>query len=254
MYYILVATPIIAHRGHSAGAPENTRAAFAEAVRHGAVIIEADIRLTSDGALVVLHDATVDRTTSGSGPVAALDARAVAALDAGSWFAADFAGERVPVLADLFAFAVDAGVGLCLEAKGETPAETWLVAAAVAAEIARRGRLAVDYLSSFDHAALGRAAAATPGLRTAPDRLPERGTCPPGELLRQARESRAAVLQHHHADLTADIVAALRGAGVEVWAWPANTEAEVRDSLALGVDGVMTDDVRVTAAALGRRG
>jgi glycerophosphoryl diester phosphodiesterase len=86
------------HRGASAVAPENTYAAFEQAVLDGAEYTETDIRVTSDGALILLHDATVDRTTDGHGPVSSLTLDEVRKLDAGSWFGEPFRGQRIPEL------------------------------------------------------------------------------------------------------------------------------------------------------------
>jgi glycerophosphoryl diester phosphodiesterase len=88
---------VIAHRGASSYAPENTFAAFDLAIRMGVHHIELDVEATSDGHIVVIHDDTVDRTTDGSGPVTNHTLAALQALDAGSWFGARFAGERIPV-------------------------------------------------------------------------------------------------------------------------------------------------------------
>ena len=94
---------VIAHRGASAHAPENTMAAFSVAWAAGTSWVEADIQPTADGVPVVLHDDDLDRTTSGAGPVRETTARSVAGLDAGRWFGAQFAGERVPELGTLLA-------------------------------------------------------------------------------------------------------------------------------------------------------
>lgn len=88
----------IAHRGSSAHAPENTFAAFDRAVADGADAVEMDLRTTIDGRGVVLHDRTLDRTTNGSGAVAAAPAEFVRQLDAGRWYGDEFAGYRVPEL------------------------------------------------------------------------------------------------------------------------------------------------------------
>jgi glycerophosphoryl diester phosphodiesterase len=91
----------IAHRGASSYAPENTFAAFDLALRMGARHIELDVEATSDGHIVVIHDATVDRTTNGSGSVTGHTLEALQALDAGSRFGEKFAGERIPLFADV---------------------------------------------------------------------------------------------------------------------------------------------------------
>ena len=85
----LAAHPVIAHRGSSAEAPENTLPAFEAAVRRGADAIELDVRLTADGAPVVIHDATLDRTTDGTGPVSSQTLADLRAVDAGRNFTPD---------------------------------------------------------------------------------------------------------------------------------------------------------------------
>ena len=87
---------ISAHRGYSAAAPENTIAALEAARLAGATVAEIDVRLCRDGELVLMHDATIDRTTDGSGPVGALSLAELRRLDAGSWFDRKFAGTPVP--------------------------------------------------------------------------------------------------------------------------------------------------------------
>lgn len=86
---------ILAHRGASAYAPENTLAAFYKAVELGANGLELDLRAARDGEIVVIHDATVDRTTNGTGPVADYTWDELQRLDAGSWFSDAYAGERM---------------------------------------------------------------------------------------------------------------------------------------------------------------
>ena len=85
-----------AHRGHSTAAPENTLAALAAAWQAGATVAEIDLRMTADGELVLMHDRTLDRTTTGHGPVSQMSLAELRALDAGSWFAPAFAGEPIP--------------------------------------------------------------------------------------------------------------------------------------------------------------
>lgn len=244
---------IIAHRGHQTEAPEQTMAAYRMAVELGTAMIEADVRLSRDGVAVLLHDRLLDRTTSGRGPVSALDWADLARLDAGSWFDLRFAGERIPRLDDLFTLASETDIALCLEAKGETHAENAAVALRIGAEITRRGRLDRDVLASFDHAALLAAAVALPGLRTAPDRLPEHGASSAAQLLAQASASRASIIQHHFADLRAEVVEEVQAAGVDVWAWPPTSHNEVRLALQSGAAGIMGDDVRTIVAVVGGR-
>ena len=103
VYERRMARPVSAlgHRGSSACAPENTLPAIEQAFLDGAVGTEIDTRMTSDGVVVVFHDATVDRTTDGTGDIASLTLAQVKELDAGSWFSPDFAGTRVPTLEEV---------------------------------------------------------------------------------------------------------------------------------------------------------
>ena len=94
---------ICAHRGAMDTHPENTLAAFREAVRLGAHMIEFDVRMTKDGHLVILHDETVDRTTNGKGKISELTIDEVKHLDAGSWKSEEFADERIPSLKETLA-------------------------------------------------------------------------------------------------------------------------------------------------------
>lgn len=244
---------LIAHRGHSVGAPEQTMAAYEMAIRLGADMIEADVRRTRDGVLVMLHDSKLDRTTDAGGAIAERTLAEIKLVDAGSWFGPEFRGARIPTLDEVFDLAAIAGVALCLEAKGETRASTLGTARGVAHEIARRGRIGTDVLSSFDHDALAAAAREVPGLALAPDRLPERGPTSIGSLVMQARAIGAGIVQHHHLDLTADVVAAVQAVGIEIWAWPINTIDEIARCHAMGVIGLMGDDVAALVEVMGAR-
>ena len=94
---------ICAHRGANETHPENTLAAFEEALRLGAQMIEFDVRMTKDHKLIVIHDASVDRTTNGTGLVADLTWAVIKKLDAGSWKSKKFKGEKIPLLKNLLA-------------------------------------------------------------------------------------------------------------------------------------------------------
>lgn len=110
---------VIAHRGASAAAPENTLAAFRLARERGAQMVELDTRLTRDGVLVVIHDSTLDRTTDGHGKVIETDSDRLALLDAGSWVASSFRGERVPTLAQALELLAGLGMAVNVELKAD---------------------------------------------------------------------------------------------------------------------------------------
>jgi glycerophosphoryl diester phosphodiesterase len=108
---------VSAHRGASGYAPENTFAAFRLANELGADMVELDVHLTADEQLVVLHDDTLERTTMGRGYVRDHTWAEIAALDAGAWYAPEFAGERVPLLDEALDWASDAQMPLSIELK-----------------------------------------------------------------------------------------------------------------------------------------
>ena len=114
---------IVSHRGAAALAPENTLAAMRIAIDQGVEFVETDVHLTADGVPVLMHDPTLDRTTDGTGPVAARTFAEVRALDAGSWFSRDYAGEPVPTLEELVGLLADSTARALVELKGEWSAE-----------------------------------------------------------------------------------------------------------------------------------
>jgi glycerophosphoryl diester phosphodiesterase len=108
---------VCGHRGHSAGAPENTLPALRAAAVLGATVAEVDAVLTRDDEIVLLHDEILDRTTNSKGRVAGLTLAEVKRLDAGAWFGPEFTGTAVPTLREALATARDAGMGLLVESK-----------------------------------------------------------------------------------------------------------------------------------------
>jgi glycerophosphoryl diester phosphodiesterase len=106
-----------AHRGASAVAPENTIAAFRAARDQGATWVELDVALLADGTPVVIHDVTLDRTTTGKGSVGNIRAVDLAGLDAGSWFGPQFAGERLSTLPEVLTALGELGINVNVEIK-----------------------------------------------------------------------------------------------------------------------------------------
>jgi glycerophosphoryl diester phosphodiesterase len=232
----------MAHRGHRAAYPEQTLPAFQAAIDLGCRAIEADVQLTRDGQLVMMHDLSLGRTTSGTGLVAEHTLEEIRALDAGSWFAPRFAGTRIPTLDEVLDLAVAAGVTMCLEVKG-TASVAPVTAIAMARLLEARGLVERMFMSSFDHDALAAANGVVDGLLLAPERLPDDAPPDADEAVRQARALGATVLQHRWEYLTTEVVDALHAADMAVWAWPTDTPESIEMSFQCGVDGVIGDDV-----------
>jgi len=238
---------LIGHRGASASAPENTLAAFARAFDDGADWVECDVRLTADGAPIVLHDATLDRTTDGRGRAARRTLDEVKRLDAGAWFGRRFASQRVPTLAEVLACARHrGGVNIelkCDPAAGPVREAHRRLARAVAAAIAAARFPGPIVVSSFSRPALRAARAAMPR------------ACLGYLVSRSARGTNALHRAiglwslHPHVRLaTPARFAAARRLGLRLLAWGVDDPGEAGRLAALGADGLMADD----PAALGR--
>lgn len=144
------AMSLMAHRGNSGLAPENTLAAFAKALEASPEWTELDVHLCADGEVIVMHDAAVDRTTDGSGAIAELTLAELKALDAGSWFGEAFRGERVPTLAEVVSLVGDR-VRLNVEIKSAADPES----SRKTVEVLRQGGvLQQSMISSFGLQAL----------------------------------------------------------------------------------------------------
>ena len=233
----VVDAPLIAHRGASAVAPENTIPAVERAAALGARWIETDVRLTADGGLVMVHDATLERTTSGTGPVARTPLEEIRALDAGAWFAPAFAGTRVPELPEFLAAVLDCGLSLQLEFKETAGREEELVAAVVAVLEARwplgsRGL----FLTSFSERCTRLAAAALPAVPRA-----HAVEFVPRDPVARLAEARCQILHSQAEVTTPEDCARLTAAGLE-WAVATVNDAQTaRRFLAAGATSILTD-------------
>ena len=158
---------IVAHRGASGSAPENTMAAFRRAVAAGADMIELDVRLTQDFHIVVHHDRNVRRTTNGKGNVWNLTLSHVRTLDAGSWFSPRFQGEHVPTLREVMEYLLPLHVNLNIEVKTDgDPRRHTHFEECVILIIMEKGFEDRVLVSSFDHTFLKRMHALFPAIKT----------------------------------------------------------------------------------------
>ncbi len=159
---------IIGHRGAAGLAPENTLAGLRTAAAIGVRHVEVDVRLTADGAAILMHDATLERTTDGAGLVADTALAAIKRLDTGGWFAPSFRGERVTDLHAALTAADALGVTVNLEIKAETAGAAAHTGHSVAEHLERLKAPRVRaYISSFWPQALAAARAAAPNVARA---------------------------------------------------------------------------------------
>lgn len=222
---------IIAHRGASGTAPENTMAAFQKAVDMGVDEIETDVHFTSDEGLILLHDHTLERTTDGSGAPGDHSLAQLRRLDAGSWMGGEFAGERLITLDELLAAFGDR-LTYHVELKDRTPG----IGAATAAVVRQHGREADVLVSGFDcEVELLAAKAAAPGLRSTVLVSPKLDA---GEAIaRAARDGHDGVSLYVEV-ITVDWVAAAHAAGLEARCWGIRTRDDMRRGAATGCNGM----------------
>jgi glycerophosphoryl diester phosphodiesterase len=228
-----------AHRGAGRLAPENTLAAFRIGAAHGFRAFECDVKLSADRIAFLMHDATLDRTTSGRGTAGDLPWSELSRLDAGGWHSAAHAGEPPPSLAAIAHYMLRNGHALNLELK-PTPGTAERTGRVVAAEVARRwaGEPVPPLLSSFEPDALAAARAVAPDLPRALllDELHE-------GWLDAARSLGCVAVITNHCVMDAAVLAAARGAGLRALCYTVNEAADARRLVALGIDGLITDAV-----------
>jgi glycerophosphoryl diester phosphodiesterase len=229
---------IFGHRGASRFAPENTLAAFDLACQQGADAVEFDVKLTADAQVVIIHDARVDRTTNGSGFVKNLTLTQMQALDAGSSFSEQFAGEPVPTLANLFDH-MDEKIFYNIELTNYTTQNDILPEKT--AELVRRYHQEDNVLfSSFSIKTLARMHALLP-------QVPVAMLAPPGLagiFKRNNHGLRAApyALHPHLSDVSQALMLRQKELNRRVHVWTVNDNGSMRRMFDYGVNGIITDD------------
>jgi glycerophosphoryl diester phosphodiesterase len=236
----------VAHRGASCYAPENTLAAFRRALEDGTPAVECDVRRTQDGHLVVIHDATVNRTTDGRGLVGSLTLDALRRLDAGRWFGPEWTGERVPLFDEVLEL-VRGRALIKVEIKNN-PCPAGGIEGQVVNAIQRHGMEDDSFVMSFDHQAVRVVRSTAP--RVATGIIYAARLVDPVSAARAA-ETDALCVQWEYLDR--DVVTLARGAGLGIFTWTVDDETELRRCLALGIDGVSSNDTRLIARLVPER-
>jgi glycerophosphoryl diester phosphodiesterase len=210
----------IGHRGVMGVEPENTLRSFIAAQHAGLDLIELDLHLSKDGALVVMHDADVDRTTDGSGPIAEMTLAELRALDAGH-------GERVPVFEEVLD---------TIRAPLQAEIKDTAAARALAEVMHRRDLVGRVEVSSFHDEAIAEITRLVPGVRTA--LIASRYGI---DVVDRAVEVGAATVCLNIRRLTLEVVEHARKADLRIIGWVVNTQDHLRLVRALELDGATTD-------------
>lgn len=226
---------VVGHRGAMGYRPENTFASYEHALELGADWIECDVHLSQDGVLTVIHDETLDRTTNGKGFVKDHTFAQLRELDAGGWFAPEYAGQRIPSLPELLDWATQRGTCVDVEIKNG-PLYYFEIAEKVVEAIQQTGMVDQTIVISFDHAVVQRVkqlnGAITTGVLYAGKPLD------PALLAKQAQAD--AVLPHW-AYVTKDDVAACHAQGIAVAPWATSDPVILAMLIQSGVDGIGTN-------------
>ena len=234
---------VIAHRGASAYAPENTIAAFRKAVELKADALEVDVRQSKDAHLVILHDATVNRTTNGKGNVADLTLDELRQLDAGSWFNGEFEGEGIPTLEEVVAL-LDTTTVLIIEVKeGSTIYPN--IERHVVDVIKNSGKEKQVILKSFDREVLDKLKELAPSiarLYVYAFHIPWLGlVIDRGITVGDVFDVDVQYLQPHWYLLTQSFTKSAQQKGLKVVAWGVDDEKDMKKAISYGVDGIETD-------------
>ncbi len=230
---------LIAHRGAGRLAPENTLAAIAIGAGFGYRMFEFDAKLTADDVVILMHDATLERTTDGRGEVARLTHAEVSRLDAGRWLDPRFAGERIPTLDEVARWLTARGLMANIEIKpcpGREEASGTIIAQRAA--MLWDGAACQPLLSSFSEVALAAAARAVP--RLARGLLVEK---PPNDWVDRCRALDCVALHVAHRALTPSLIGAAHREGLRVLTYTVNDAQAASHWLSVGLDGLITDAV-----------
>ncbi len=219
----------IAHRGASADFPENTLAAFEAAIRAGADMCELDIQKSAGGALVVIHDDTVNRTTDGKGKVASMTLGELKCLDAGYWRGKEFIGERIPTLDEVFDL-VEGRCALNIELTAHGVEED------VCRIIRERSAERTAIVSSFEWDWLMKVKKIAPEIRIGvlADRAPSR-------MMAAATRLNAWAIHPVAKLVKPELCATAHRLGYQVYTWTVDDPEDMRRLIAMGVDGIMTN-------------
>ncbi len=245
---------IIGHRGVPCDAPENTLVGFRRALELELTHIEFDLRLTSDGHVILMHDSTVDRTTDGKGEVANLSLQEIKTLDCGAWFdPTRFKGETVPTLREVFALLADTDLHLVLEIKETIRPQ--FISRQIIHLIKEFGLVKRSSITSFHWNPLSQVKECQPDISiqalvifedhsfSYDDSVEPIRYRNVEELLQDSRVSGTDVICPHASAVNEDMVQLLheRGFQVRVWGAQTNCEKEIGNMLKSGIDGMTAD-------------
>jgi len=244
---------VIAHRGYCQIAPENTMIAYQKAVDAGADMIEADVNLTKDGVLVMIHDHFLDRTTNATGNVCDYTWKEIQMMDAGIKFDSKFAGTQIPAAEAFLKFILDSGILCCIELKGGATPASRTIAEKVVALIQKYEAFDVTTISSYYSKATAYARSLDPRIVVAREKLPDNQPFIHKDVMEQINETSSPILMFDFQIIKQEDVDYLHAQNVALWAWNPCTEEQIKQVLDMGIDGVMSDNPELAIQLIGRK-
>ena len=233
---------VISHRGGALLAPENTLAAFQNSVELGADYYELDVRMSSDDSLVVMHDATINRTTNGLGNVSSMTFDQLRVWDAGSWFGAEFTGEKIPLLSEALDIALSDpnGIGVVIELKST---ESNIVQKVV--ELVQQKNMQDRVIiSSFTFSLLTQVKALDPTIAV------QAFTSPITLSLLNDLQAIGAEWGGTGSNTSPELLDSAHAKNIKVNRWTINSISQIRSIIEEGYDAVSTDNPLFAVAAL----
>jgi len=230
---------VVAHRGASGIAPENTLSSIRRALEIGARMVEIDVHTTSDGEIVVMHDPDVSRTTDGSGLISGMSLAQMRRLDAGSWFGPEFRGEAVPTLDEALDL-VGGSADLCIEVKSASPRQ-------VIGKVLEHRYLEHAIIFDFNHPRLYEAKKLQPGVRALALGVSH-------DSLTSVDPGLCNAVGCPFSKVDGELVEKAHRLGLAVFVYTVNQADEMRRLAVLGVDAIITNLPQLALEVLHQRG
>jgi glycerophosphoryl diester phosphodiesterase len=236
---------VIAHRGYSLVAPENTILSYQKAIAAGSDMIELDINLTSDGELVMIHDHRLERTTNGTGFVHDHTLSEIQALDASYHFSPYVKGTTIPTTEETIKFAIKSGIKMCFEIKGGEVERSKIIARKLIDLFRKYNTFKWASISSYFPEASAVARQLCPELVITRERLPDDKEFDLQDAIKQANTLNSPILLSDFHTIDKEAVDGLHKAGIAIWAWNPFERSEIEKVITYGVDGIMGDNPEV---------
>ncbi|MCD6576877.1 MAG: hypothetical protein J7K66_02550 [Anaerolineaceae bacterium] len=233
---------VIAHRGYSRVAPENTLLAYSKAIEVGADMVEMDINLTKDGEMVMIHDHFLERTTNGKGLVQDYTLEELKKLDAGFYFQPKVENVRIPTAEESIQLIKEAGVLVCFEIKGGNPERACLIAEKLIQLFRKYDAFDWANTCSYHPEAVALAKRLAPELVTSRERLPDDSPFDVKETIKQANECDSPIVLSDYKILKPGDIDDLHKAGIAMWTWNPFELADIHAVIDQHTDGVMGDN------------